>query len=184
MKPANHDLSMARAFLACLDRDGVFTFQTFDDNAQRKDQRLNAVRHGTFDEHVESLVSLNRNGAGVFVMVNRGDGKPHPGKNTCRCNENVIAVRALFADADGVPVEPILKKAPPPHILVESSQGKWHLYWLTNDTSLDEFSARQSAIATALGTDPAVKDRARVMRLPGFYHQKGEPFMTRLVLPE
>jgi hypothetical protein len=30
------------------------------------------------------------------------------------------------------------------------------------------------------GGDPKVSDLARVMRVPGFFHQNGEPFMTRL----
>jgi hypothetical protein len=115
-------------------------------------------------------------------MVNRGNGVVHEGKKTCRTSDNVIAVRALFADADGTPIGPILAKCPPPHILVESSPDKWHIYWLTNDTKLEEFKPRQIAIANALGTDPSVNDLARVLRLPGFYHQKNEPFMSRLVI--
>ena len=114
-------------------------------------------------------------------MVNAGDGVVHDGAKTCRTNANVTRVRALFADADGTPIEPILEKVPPPHILVESSPNKWHLYWLTNDTPFDEFKSRQQAIAQKYGTDPSVNDLARVLRLPGFYHQKGEPFLTRLV---
>jgi hypothetical protein len=132
-------------------------------------------------EHAEKLSYMNSCGAGVFVMVNRGDGVVHDGAKTCRTNVNVVAVRALFVDADGTPLGPILDKAPPPHILVESSPGKWHMYWLTNDTTLDEFKARQQAIAQAFGTDSSVIDLARVLRVPGFWHQKGEPFLTRLV---
>lgn len=68
----------------------------------------------------------------------------------------------------------------PPLGLV-TSPCKWHIYWLTNDTKLVEFKPRQLAIAQQFGTDPKVNDLARVLRLPGFYHQKKEPFMTRLV---
>lgn len=174
------DVAHAAQFLNRLDPTGVFTFQTFDDS-DRKDLRLARVFHGTLAEHADALTRLNQLGAGVFVMVNRGDGVIHDGKKTCRCNGNVISIRAQFADADGVPLKSVLEKSPPPHILVESSPGKWHFYWLTSDTPLDVFSTRQLTLAKHLGTDPAVKDLARVLRLPGFYHQKNEPFMTRLV---
>ena len=174
------DLSMAHSFLEKLDPEGIFTFQTFDEGDQ-KDYKKSLVLHGSLEQHAQKLTQMNNLGAGVFVMVNRGDGIVNVGKKTCRTNDNVISVRALFADADGVPIGPILAKAPPPHILVESSPGKWHFYWLTNDTTLDEFKGRQQAIAQAFGTDPLVCDLSRVLRLPGFYHQKGEPFLTRLV---
>ncbi|CAN1529244.1 RepB-like DNA primase domain containing protein [Methylophilaceae bacterium] len=173
------DIPMAKRYLDKLG-DTEYTFQTFDDSP-RKSMAKAKVLHGTLETHADELIHLNNCGAGIFVMVNRGDGNTKEGKNTCRTNKNVIAVRALFADADGTPIGPILKKCPPPHILVESSPDKWHIYWLTNDTKLEEFKSRQQAIANALGTDPAVNDLSRVLRLPGFFHQKNEPFMSRLV---
>ena len=176
------DKEMALRFLNKLDPSKpTFTFQTFYDKKDENNFIYPCVKHGTFYEHYELLKKLNQKGAGIFVMVNRGDGIMHEGEKTCRTKSNVIAVRALFADADGVPIEPILEICPPPHILVESSPGKWHIYWLTNDTKLEEFTPMQEAIAERYGTDPAVKDLPRVMRIPGFYHQKNEPFMTRLV---
>jgi len=175
------DLLQTEEFLNILDpKSRSFTFQAFDDSPHH-DFRKASVLHGTFNEHADRLIRLNQSGAGVFVMVNEGDGKIHEGKTTCRTNDNVIRVRAQFVDADGVPLEPILEGSPPPHIIVESSPGKWHVYWLTSDTKLEEFKPRQVALAEKFGTDPAVKDLARVMRLPGFYHQKKEPYMTRLL---
>ena len=174
------DLSMAHSFLEKLDPEGIFTFQTFDEGDQ-KDYKKSLVLHGSLEQHAQKLTQMNNLGAGVFVMVNRGDGIVNVGKKTCRTNDNVISVRALFADADGTPLESILQKSPPPHILVESSPDKWHLYWLTIDTPLNEFKAGQQAIARMLGTDTSVCDLSRVLRIPGFYHQKSKPFMVRLV---
>lgn len=161
--------------------DKFNTFQTFSDKGAR-DRNISQVFHGPFAQYAEQLAYLNALGAGIFFMVNKGDGVVHDGKRTCRTNANIVEVRALFVDADGAPLEPILENSPPPHIVVESSPGKWHVYWLTNDTEREEFKVRQQALAEKFGTDPAVCDLARVMRIPGFYHQKGEPFMTRLVL--
>jgi hypothetical protein len=48
---------------------------------------------------------------------------------------------------------------------------------------LYEFKPIQVALAKALGTDEKICDLPRVMRLPGFFHLKGEPFRTQLLMP-
>jgi UDP-glucose 4-epimerase len=71
----------AKAFLKALDPSGIFTFQTFDDDKNRKDGSLARVLHGTLDQHLAALTQLQQRGAGVFVMVNEGDGKGRSAKN-------------------------------------------------------------------------------------------------------
>lgn len=173
----------ARAFLDCLDPRGIFTFQTIDDDKQRKSHALNRVLHGTLDQHLGALTRLQQQGAGVFIMVNEGDGVVHAGSKTCRTAQNVIAVRALFVDLDGAPLEPVLA-AHHPDILVESSPKRWHGYWVTSDCPLAEFTLRQKQIAQKFAGDASIHDLPRVMRLPGFWHQKAKPFMTRMTRPK
>ena len=69
-----------------------------------------------------------------------------------------------------------------PHVIVETSPGKFHAYWLVDGLPLDQFEAVQRWIATMFGGDH-VTDLCRVMRLPGFMHQKDprQPFMVRIV---
>ncbi len=86
----------------------------------------------------------------------------------------------MFADLDGSPLEPILKAKPAPHMIIESSKGKYHAYWLVDDCPLDEFSMYQKAIAKKFDSDPRVCDLPRVMRLPGFYHSKDKPYLTTI----
>lgn len=176
------DLNAAQEFLDMLDADGVFTFQTFDDAKDRKNQSLARIFHGTLDQHHGALTRLQQQGAGVFVMINKGDGLVHPDAKTCRTAKNVVAIRALWGDLDGAPLEPVLA-AHHPDIVVESSPGKWHTYWLTIDCSLGDFKTRQLQIAQKFDSDKAVADLPRVMRLPGYWHQKSEPFMTHMVFP-
>lgn len=176
------DLLQASTFLQILDPEGNFTFQTFDDNKERS--RANKkklgydpfarVLQGTLETHADSLAQLQQQGAGAFVMVSKGDGL---GRN----GDNVIGVRAHFVDLDGAPIDPVLDTDAPPHIVVESSFSKWHAYWLVGDTSLPEFKARQHALADKFNGDRSVCDINRVMRLPGFWHQKSTPFQTRIV---
>ena len=173
----------ARTFIKLLAPDGIVTFQTFGDDKVRKNPGLARVFHGTLDQYLDDLTKLQQQGAGVFIMVNQGDGIIHPGNKTCRTAKNVVAVRAAFADLDGSPLDPVLK-ALPPDIVVESSPDRFHTYWLTSDCPLDQFKQTQSQIALKFSSDPSVCDLPRVMRLPGFFHQKDTPCMTRIIFPE
>lgn len=166
----------AESFLTLL-AEGIeeFTFQTFDDNKSRKDPSLTRVLHGALDQHFDALCRLNAQGAGVFVTVNGTDLKG-------RSNANIIDVRAIFQEADrpGVPI-PTLR----PQIVVETSPGKFHRYWLTygGQVALAEFKAVMTTMVEKYGSDPNARDLARVLRLPGFYHQKDatKPFLVSIV---
>lgn len=162
----------AARFVTLLAGDELVTFQTFADG---DDGGAHArILHGTLEERGDALWNLNQRGAGVFVMVNAGDGGG-------RKANNVVRVRALFADLDGAPLEPVLAVPLHPHIVVESSPQRYHAYWLVNDCPLQDFTRLQAAIAAKFGGDPKVKDLPRVMRVPGFWHQKRAPFQTRIV---
>lgn len=150
------------------------TFQTFDDDADRKARSLAQILHGTVESCASSLHALNKRGAGVFWMVNHGDGK---GRST----ENVTRVRALFLDLDGAPLQAVLAAGAEPHAVVESSPGRWHVYWRVSGCSLAQFPPAQKALAAKFGGDRTVHDLPRVLRLPGFQHRKGEPFTSSIV---
>jgi len=172
------DWLAAANFLRLLAEDEAVTFQTYDDDEQRRkagDARpaLTWVLHGRLEGHDAALERLNRSGAGVFVMVNRGDGRG-------RKAANVTAVRALFVDLDGAALQPVLDAGLEPHAIIETSPGRWHAYWLVSDCSLSDFAPLQRALAARFGGDPSVHDLPRVMRLPGFWHRKGRPFRTRI----
>lgn len=159
-------IDAAAEFLGVLDGGDGLTFQTFaDERGHPNAKALVRVLHGDFDTHRDHLRRLNDAGAGVFVMVNRGDGKG-------RATGNVVGVRALFVDLDGAPLAPVLEAGLSPHIVVESSPARWHAYWLVRDFPLDEFKNAQQRLAALFNGDRAVCDLPRVMRIPGFLHQK------------
>lgn len=167
------DLDEARRFLSMLDKDAAaFTFQTFSD-ASDAPNGLTGVLHGSLDQYAEELTKLNRQGAGVFVTVNRTN-------LAGRKSSDIVRVRALFADLDGAPLEPVVEGSIPPDLVVQSSVGKWHCYWFVGDCPLDRFKGTQQAIAVRFGSDPAVNDLSRVLRLPGFFHRKAKPFMVSI----
>jgi putative DNA primase/helicase len=171
------DHDQAERFLRLLDPGAIsFTFQTFDDIKKRKNKQLARVLHGTLAENWDKLVQLNQQRAGIFITINETDGKG-------RKAENIERIRALFADLDGSPLDPVKHSDLPPHLIIESSPGRWQTYWLAaiGGIKLAEFSALQKALAARYGGDPAVYDLPRVMRLPGFLHLKGEPHLVRIV---
>jgi hypothetical protein len=182
------DRGEAERFLTALDPTTLnFTFQTFDDNVDRAteynlkhdhpDWTLTRVLHGSLDRHWDTLCQLNAAGAGIFVTINETDFKG-------RKEKNVVRVRSLFIDLDKG--EPLPKLHAEPHIIVESSPFKWHVYWLVKDCKLDQFEALQRRLIHAYGSDN-VHDLSRVLRVPGFIHRKVKDemwsarFLSRLV---
>ena len=143
-QPTDLSFRLAPAFLKMLDpKRENWEFRTFDDvvlhdNSRRKDRTLTRVIRGSLRSAMADLKRVNSLGAGVFVTINRTDGK---GKK----KENVTEVVAVFADTDGGDIEPLL--ALKPHIAVISSPGHFHVYWLVSDCKLSQFTSIQQAIA-------------------------------------
>lgn len=150
-------------------------FQTLDDfvladGRKRKDTKLTKVLIGTFAQHRSELAHLNASGAGIYVTVNETDGKG-------RRAENITRVRAIWQEDDGGHGAPA--GFPEPHLVVETSPGRFHRYWLVNITP-DEFRALMRLMVERFGSDKNAADIARVLRVPGFYHRKDESFLTRI----
>lgn len=159
---------MTAEFLAALGLERI-TVQTFPDRDGGPYPRILHGPHGSLQRRLEAL---NQEGAGIFIMVNAGDLRG-------RRAENVVRVTAYFADLDGAP---LLDEYPlPPTAVVESSAGRYHLYWRLTDAPLETFGHVQKHVADLLGGDPKVHDLPRVMRLPGYLHAKGEPFCSRVL---
>lgn len=172
--PLQPDVDMAKRFLTLIanSQETPFTFQIFSD---KKDVNLPAqVLSGSIETLEETLVRSNQAGSGVFVTINQTDGR---GRKT----ENIVQVRAVFVDLDGSPIQPILDAPLSPHVVIESSPGRYHAYWVIEGLDREHFSSVQKQLIERFQADPQVHDLARVMRLPGFYHQKGAPFLTKII---
>lgn len=194
--------------------DPVCTFQTFDDNKTRLEanQKLFSehmkiwkaeghqeidwpewksrgwgkadpyarIFHDPLSKIGPRLKALNQDGAGVFMMINAGDLKG-------RKEGNVIGIRANFVDCDKpetLPLTLLAASGLDPDFIVESSQGKYHMYFRVAGCPCDKvlFAGTQVTLAKRLQGDEKVKDMPRVMRLPGFYHAKNPAsrFLTRI----
>jgi len=116
---------------------------------------------GTFPELHSELEKAQDEGCGIFMVVNEGGHK----------DIDITRVRANFIDADGVPLDDIQWHVPP-HFIVQRDETHWHAYWLVHDVECSQFRDVQLRLATRYGTDRAVKNESRLMRVPGFQHLK------------
>jgi putative DNA primase/helicase len=121
------------------------------------------------EELLPMLLDANTHGAGIFVARNQCDGH--------RSEKNVTRIRGVHADLDDVSKEELvaLMEVLPPSIIVESSPGKWQLYWqLARGESIDKDEAKaiNQYLAQEHGADAAAVDVSRLLRLPGFMHMK------------
>lgn len=162
------DITAASTFLLWIDPTAAgWCFRTFPDAGTGPGHNFT----GTLDQHAAALAADNAAGRGCFAVINAGGHK----------RADIKRVRAVFADLDGAPLAPVLAGPLLPHIVVESSPGKFHAYYLCNGLAPDQFAGVQRAIAAHFGSDPSVIDLSRLMRLPGYTHAKGEPFTTRVI---
>ena len=167
------DLEEAMRFLDLLGAKKL-TWQTYDDR-QPQDRRLARILHGSLKEHADDLCRLNSRGACVSISLNQTDQKGNK-------RENIQRVRACVVDLDGEPWENVRDCGLRPHLKVETSPDRFHGYWLvTGGFPLDEFEAVQRSIAARFNGDPAVALLTHRARVPGFFHNKKEPFRVRMV---
>lgn len=169
-------LLVAELYLEALDPTGPkFVFQTYDDNEERKktnapNDPLAHIYVGTWTKYRTLLTQENAKGASICVTVNHTVGG--------REKDDLRRIRAVFCEWDDkgpMPDWPL-----DPHIIVETSPGHFHFYWLTDDMEPDDFDRFMAVMVHKYGSDKAAKDRVRVLRIPGFWHQKGEPWCVQL----
>jgi KaiC/GvpD/RAD55 family RecA-like ATPase len=98
-----------------------------------------------------------------------------------RTDEDVAAARCIFADFDHTDVDDVIEKIsecgmPLPTLLINSGHGV-HAYWRLTEpmTDMAKWRSIQAALAKCLGSDGAVKNPSRVMRLPGMMNLKASP---------
>ncbi len=96
--------------------------------------------------------------------------------------------RALFADADSKEqaarcLSQLKACGVYPSMAVNSGRG--HHFYFCTDVPRDQFSMLQMQLIAKFGSDPAVKDLPRVMRLPGTLHLKDptKPMLVTLLNP-
>lgn len=130
---------------------------------------------GSLTAVASQLQAYNQQGYGIFMTVNAMN------PTGPRTLDNVAYIRAHVADLDDVltaqdSLNKAINSSMPPHFIVQSSEGKYHLYWLTEPYKDNNFYAEQQRkIVQLYNSDKHVVDATRVLRVPGFYHNKSTP---------
>lgn len=159
----------AQAYIAALGGD-VMEFRAIHD----RDKGVPAIPvRGTLADSWQSLVHYNNQGYGIFATPAAMDGKG-------RLLENVSYLRANYIDLDEADAQQQYERAcaayPAPSFAVQSSPGKYHVYWVVAPyTGNERFEIVQRKLRQVFNGDKTIIDPTRVMRVPGFYHAKGEP---------
>lgn len=124
-----------------------------------------------------TLANTNNGGFGIFTSVNTTDG-------TGRKKDNITNINAFVCDLDGSSIEPVKNFPLKPHLILESSPGKYHAWYLVIPVEADAqtFKTIQHSIADRFNGDQAVCDLPRVLRCSGFFHRKGIPFLTHIIV--
>lgn len=179
----NNNFLQAQRFLDYLGgHTKCWHFQSFDD---KKKGGAATTPRGPFNAVLaDTLAVANKHGGGVFVAVNSHSPK------LVRAKKNTIHVNSLFVDIDDDDAE-VAKgkmlsaiKTLPATMVVESSLNKYHVYWCLSDPDsipVPDFGRWQRRLAKEFDSDSVIHNTDRVMRLPGYMHNKGEPFLTHLV---
>lgn len=140
------------------------------------------------EKALRSAIKHRDSNFGIYFMVNEGDGIAHPPKKTGRSQASVIALSKCFIDADGCELDRITKYlariSVTPHLIIETSPGRYHIYFCFEAVSKTEEIIRKwkaiQAMLHRLG-NPAAKpkdlkldetmgDYSKVLRVPGFLH--------------
>lgn len=132
---------------------------------------------GTFEELNPTLQAYNQAGYGIFCSINAMDGVG----NTL---SNVSYIRTHVLDLDDpntalMDYDSVISSSLKPHFAVQTSPNKFHLYWLMKPyQGNDFFSMIQRKLAQLYNGDKSIVDASRILRIPGFFHNKSDPFLV------
>jgi len=131
--------------------------------------------HSGYEKSEETLRERNKDkNWGIFFTVNELDESLDPGKH--RTANMVVRCRAVFMDDDNKRDEPRDDFPITPSLIVNSSPGKYHYYWLTSTQDADVWKKVQNGIIKLYDGDNNAKDLSRYLRLPGYNHNKSKSF--------
>lgn len=165
----------AQSYVVALsgDAESIFDWRAIHDT----NKEVPAIpMRGTLSQLWQALCNWNDQGYGIFATPAAMDG-------VGRSLGNVSYIRAHYVDLDDLDAAQQYERAsaaqPAPAFAVQSSPGKFHVYWPVQPyVGNDYFTLLQRKLRQTFNGDRTIIDPTRVMRVPGFYHRKGEPHLV------
>jgi hypothetical protein len=129
---------------------------------------------GTLADVTDRLIRWNvQKCCSIYIAANQTNGRG----NTKR---ELVAARAIWSDDDQGLVDP--SKFPiSPSVTVETSQGRFQYIWRVNGIDWALWDGVQARMVNTWACDPNAARRSQLLRVPGFYHLKRAPFMSRII---
>lgn len=134
----------------------------------------------------EWLRKQNENGGECFFTVNELDQSLDTDPKSHRTAKMLTRIRAVWVDDDEKRKEVRTNWPIEPSLVVNTSPGKYHYYWLIKEPlpstgkSKTEWRGVMETLVNDWGGDNNTKDLTRILRLPGFNHLK-DPTNPHLV---
>lgn len=175
--PNRIDLEAARTFLRLLDPKAKrFHFRVVPEAEGATGHARNIV--GRFDDVADELIAANEAGCAVYTSTQAM-------KGTSASLANLKRLRCCWIDVDARQGQKLPKTwgLLPPQLVVESSPGSYHAWWLLSDEpSREDWSGVQQSLVQRFKSDPnGVTNVAKLLRVPGFLHRKGEPHRVSII---
>lgn len=129
---------------------------------------------GKFSTMEEQLRAHNAMNHGIFFVVNTGG----------HDDDNITRINAQFVEMDDESFEEQQKKIdafPLQPSMIIKTRRSLHTYWFVKSAEVPKFRPIQKALVKHFHGDPHCVNESRVMRLPGFYHCKQDPYMVECI---
>lgn len=176
IKPQPSQKDFLRAFYS--DDNAFIYVRCFDD--KRSSNRAEKFRF-TLSEYNKKYFELKRNNEmnmGIFFVVNGGGQTDKEVISSGKC-------QAQFMEIDDYPQDIQIKiiNAFPlrPSVIVKTKKSL-HTYWLLDSyADIRRFRGIQKKFIELFKADEVIQNESRVMRFPGFYHNKQDPFMVEII---
>lgn len=119
----------------------------------------------------------NKRGYGVYWVINDFVG--------IRLKQNLTHINAWFFEIDDIPKAEqwlLVEQGLVPSLIVDSKKSL-HVYFFSRNATPDSFEEIQNRLIGFYGSDQKIKDPLRLMRAPGYLHQKdiSSPYPVRIV---
>lgn len=158
----------------------VFDDTPAGDDSKAANRQCDARVFGSMSKE---LAKLNQDKRGVFLVICGGGTNDAAAKGKGKARAQFMEIDE---DSEGNKVSfedqlQIIKQfALEPSIIVKTAKSL-HTYWLLSEGTMQNFRDIQTRLAAYFGGDPKIVNESRVMRLPGYYHCKGEPVLVQVV---
>lgn len=160
--------AISKFLSAFFDNEEYIYFRFFDDRDKNGYSGRLEVKLENLSNKYLTLKKENEMYKGISFVVNGGGHKDDEVINSKSC-------KAQFMEIDDFPINvqlAVINALPIKPSIINKTQKSLHTFWLLKDGDITRFRDIQNRIREVFRSDPSIINESRVMRVPGFYHNK------------